>query len=420
MGGRPTPRAVARARLSPFSRGGKALQIRQTAPGALQLDDIRRKAERLYGEFIRAWLAGDRAFFPREIRGRKVPDSAGLAAASQAVRSLRAGSKEAIGFGYSIEWREIRSRKFGRNQFPRRIFFESAEDLLRFLGRKEEFETLDRVASRLRGKFDALDSWIRANPKACVEIAPDLDGLIEVLSWFCQHPRPGLHARELPLSVHTKFIRDNETVLREWFDLVLSPEAIRADEETFERRYGLRCVEPHLLVRFLDSRLQRQIGFPCDELSLPLHVLAQLPAPKATVFVVENKVNLFTLPRFDGGLALGGLGYGVTRLRSIPWLEAAPIWYWGDIDTDGFQILSMLRTIYPQVASFLMDRRMIERYRRFAVSGTGRKPDSPGCLTAEEERDFRYCRDNNLRIEQERISQNDVMQGMADLSRRFE
>ncbi len=289
----------------------------------IQPEDIRRKAELLYREFVQAWLAGYDAFFPKEIRGRKTPRSNDLAAASQQVRRLRAGSKEVAGFGYSVEWREVRSRTFGRNHFPARIFFESADDFLRFLGRKAEFDALARAATQLRSRFPLLDPWIRANPQIVVEIAPNVDGLIEVLSWFHDHPRPGLFLRELPVPVHTKFIENHERVLREWFDLILPAHTIRSDEEHFERRYGIRYAEPHLLLRFLDSEVQSFAGFPCNELSLPLHTLARLSVPTGTVFIVENKVNLLALPPFDGGLALGGLGGGVLLLRYVPWLECA-------------------------------------------------------------------------------------------------
>jgi hypothetical protein len=380
----------------------------------LQPEDLRRKAELLYREFVQAWLAGDGAFFPKEIRGRKTPRSTDLAAASQAVRSLRAGSKEVRGFGYSVKWREVRSRTFGQNQFPEHILFETADDLLRFVGRKAEFEMLATAANRLRSQFQILDSWIRANPKTMVEIAPELGGLIEVLSWFREHPQPGLYARELPLPVHTKFIKDHEHVLRQWFDLVLPPDAIRADEEHFERRYGLRYAEPHLPLRFLDRRLQECAGFPCDELSLPLRDFARLPLAGCTVYVVENRVNLLTLPSFEGGLALGGLGGGVTLLRYLPWLESASIWYWGDIDVEGFAILASLRAIYPRVQSLLMDRATIDRHEQFVVPGTANKPELPIHLNDQERSCFLYCREHNLRLEQERIPQTEVLIEMAN------
>jgi len=375
----------------------------------IQPDAIRRKAEDLYREYVQAWLIGDGGFFPKAIRGRKTPHSDDLSAASRSVRCLRAGSKEAVGFGYSIEWREVNSRRFGRNQFPARILFETADDLLRFLDRKTEFDSFAETASHLRSEFPALDSWIRVNTRTVVEISQEMHGLLQVLRWFRDNPRPNMYARELPLPVETKFIERHQRLLREWFDLVLPPHTIRSDEEHFERRYGLRYPEPHLLMRFLDPQLQVDMGFPCCELSLPLHTLAQLDAPIATVFIVENKVNLLTLPSFIGAIALGGLGNGVTLLRYVPWLKTSPIRYWGDIDVEGFAILSSLRAIFPQVESFLMDRATFDRHESLAIDGTGRKSELPTQLTDAERSLFVHCRDNNLRLEQERLSQSDVL-----------
>ena len=40
----------------------------------------------------------------------------------------------------------------------------------------------------------------------------------------------------------TKFVERHRRILREWLDIVLPPETIRADEEHFERRFGLRPI----------------------------------------------------------------------------------------------------------------------------------------------------------------------------------
>jgi hypothetical protein len=150
----------------------------------------------------------------------------------------------------------VNSRTFGRNQFPARILFETSDDLLRFLGRKQEFETFTAAATRLRSEFPVLEEWIRRNTRMLLEIAPVLDRLLIVLNWFRETPRPNLYARELPLPVDSKFIERHQPVLREWFDLVLPHSAIRSDEEHFCRRYGLLYPEPHLLLRFLDLELE--------------------------------------------------------------------------------------------------------------------------------------------------------------------
>ena len=127
----------------------------------------------------------------------------------------------------------MNSRKFGRNQFPARILFETPGDFLRFAGKQLEFSVFSVAVTRLRDAFPSLENWIRSNVRTLIEAAPDLDGLLCVLQFFRDNPRPSRFARELPLSVDTKFIKRYQGLLRQWFDIVLPPYTIRADEEHF-------------------------------------------------------------------------------------------------------------------------------------------------------------------------------------------
>ena len=377
-------------------------------------DDIRTAAERAYPGVLRAWLDGDGAFFPYVVRGSKRPDAGDVAAAAKSVRLLRERSKEVLGYGYAVEWREVRSRRLGRNLFPKRILFETRDDLLRLIGKEAEFATFADAAERLTAEFPALAGWARSRPTRLTEAAPDLDGLLHVLRYFLDHPRPHRFARELPVPVDTKFVERHEAALRDWFDLVLPPHAVRADETRFERRYGLRyATEPHVGVRLLDPALRAELSFPCDELSLPLPALAGLPARGVRVFVVENRVNLFTFPPQARGIALEGRGSAACELRSVPWLSEVPVTYWGDVDVEGFRILSAFRAALPRTESLFMDAAALERWRHLAVAGAGASPDVPPHLTDSERQAFVRCRDGNLRLEQERIPQPDVAAALA-------
>ncbi len=375
----------------------------------IQPEDIRRKAQNLYPDYLRAWLGGDESFFPRNIPARKTPDGDDLSAVSQSVRCLRDGSKEVTGFGYTVQWQEVNSRKFGRNRFPTRILFETPDDLLRFTGKQREFSVFADAVTRLRETFPSLENWIRSNMRTLIDAAPDLKGLLNVLQFFSENPRPNRFARELPIPVDTKFIKRYEGLLRQWFDIVLPPHTIRADEEHFERRYGLRYAEPHLLVRLLDSTLEQELHWPCSEISIPLRALATMPLRADLVIIVENKVNLLTLPSFPRGIGLGGLGDGVVLMRYLAWLNTTRLTYWGDLDTEGFEILSSLRAIFPNTSSFLMDLGTLGRWRHLAVLGTGQKLGIPPHLTELEQQAYLCCRDENLRLEQERIPQDEVL-----------
>jgi len=377
--------------------------------------EIRRKAENLYGEFLRTWAAGTAdAFFPRVVPADRRPEG-NPAEAARAVRELREGSKERLGYGYAVEWEEVKSRQFGRNPFPRRIVFETRGDLLRLIGKQREFDAIVAAAAAVREAFPELTDWVTENLRALAELGPDVAGLVAVTRHFLAHPRPKCFARELPVPVDTKFVERNRGVLRLWLDRLLPPHAIRADEEHFERRFGLRYAEPDLFIRFLDPCLQIRLGFPCPALALPLSTAAALDVGDAAVVVVENKVNLLTLPKETGQLALGGLGRGITLLQHVPWLRTASIFYWGDLDVDGFEILSSLRRLFPQTRSVLMDFRTLARQRAIAVCGNGRCPPMPVNLTAAESAAFEACASENIRIEQERLTA-DVLCAPAALS----
>ncbi len=320
--------------------------------------------------------------------------------------STFAGSKQELGYGYTIEWTERNSRRHGRNRFPDRIVFESESDFLRLIGKQQEFSTFRSAVQEIRNRYPQLVPWIRSHRKELVADAADLEGLLCVLDYFVAHPRPDRFARELPIPVDTKFIDRHHRILRFWLDLVLPPHAIRADEDHFERRFGLRYAEPLLLVRFLDEDVRNAAKAPWNECSVPLHTLAEHPVPCQHVLIVENKVNLLTLPQIHNSIAMGGIGNAVTDLRYISWLAQKDVWYWGDIDVDGFEILSRLRVFLPETRSLMMDENTVNEWanslgrqgkHRFGTSAINLKP--------EESRAYQHCSNSNLQIEQERLPQ---------------
>ena len=382
----------------------------------LQPDDIKDKALRQYPGFLSAWLTHT-PFFPLHIPGIGAPDES-LAIAQQQVQSLKNGSKEVVGYGYVIEWQERNSRHHGRNLFPDRVVFESQSDFLRLIGKQREFAEFVSAVERIRSQLPELESWLVTNRALLLRHLHVVDGLLDVVDYFRQHPRPNMFAREIPLSVDTKFIEQNSGILEQWLDRVLPPETIRADERHFERRFGLRYAEPQLLLRFLDPELQRSVGSPWRECSVSLHALAESPIEATTVFIVENKVNLLTFPAVPSAIAMGGLGNGIVDLAYVRWLSNRSLWYWGDLDVEGFEILSRLRIRFPQTRSFLMNDTTLLRWKdSLSIPGTARPRAVPALLTEPEATAFNFCVAHNVRIEQERIPQAAVVEAVSELVR---
>ena len=370
-------------------------------------EDILEKAKRIYPKAVKAWLEGElTAFFPH-----RVPVNLSLAkdhaTAISQVEQLRQSSKEARGHGYTVQYESRRSRTYGLNQFPIAIWIETLDDLVRMVGRSQEWNKLRTATETLRTRRPELSQWLvwKSNWTNLLEVADDLPGLLDIVDYFLSHPRPDCFARELPIAVSTKLLESNRRRLAGWLDLVLPPHAIdhRYGYDAFEPRYGLRYARPHYLVRVLDGDFQAELGLPFDELSLPAESLSQLPVANARILIVENKVNLLTLPALERTIALGGLGNGVTQLGDILWLHENPVYYWGDLDADGFVILDRLRRLLGQIQSVLMSQATFHTFQNLATPGNGSDQRELTHLVAEEQECYEILCRTNRRLEQEHL-----------------
>jgi len=377
--------------------------------------EIREKTLRLYPRAVEAWLTGvDTQFFPWRIPAH-LKLSEVHSENVEAVQQLRAGSKEWIGYGYSVVWNNRNSRKYGENAFPTAITLESFSDLLLLTGKQKEFQRMERRVQTVRERLPDLEPWLKRNWLKLVDLDV-LNELILVSEFLVRNPRPGCFARELPLPVPTKLIQQNKALLSEWLDVLLPDDSIdcSCDPRDFEKRYGFRYFRKHILTRILDADLQSELGLFAAELSLPPQEIANLPISNARIVMVENQVTLLTLPPISRGIAFFGMGMGITQLFEIPWIEGTAITYWGDLDVQGFEILAMLRRRYSKTKSILMNLSTIRQFEHLATAGTGHQPETPTELEPCEVEAFLHCRENNLRIEQEHILQSKVNAALAD------
>ena len=385
----------------------------------IQPDEIQAKAERLYPAFLNSWLANEE-FFPRAVPCNKGLDD-NLASAALSIQRLRDASKEVRGFGYSVEWEERTSRRHGKNRFPRKIVFESASDFLRLLNKQRAFSAFAAAVEKIRCRRPELEQWIRRHRDTLVSNDDVVDDLLDVVDYFAANPRPNVFARELPLSIGTKFIERNEGVLRAWLDIVLPPAAIVADEEHFARRFGLNYAAPLFYVRFLDPAIQRQLLVPWIDCAVPLHSLAETEIPASHVLVVENKTNLLTLPELPNAIGIWGMGYGALDLRYLAWLRNSSVWYWGDLDADGFCILSRLRVFLPHVRSLLMNNECLTTWlEAIGEQGIERRRESLPNLIESERLAYERCIFEKVRIEQEYFPQSFVIDSIRSLFSRDE
>ena len=131
-----------------------------------------------------------------------------------------------------------------------------------------------------------------------------------------------------------------------------------------------------------------------------------LNLPIKKVLVVENKTTLYTtltLPNMDRTIAIFGSGYSVLNLKNAHWLSNVELFYWGDIDVQGFEILSKFRSCFPHAQSLLMDKATFDKFFE-QDEGTLTNISDELNLTEEEQQLYNLLRKNNWRLEQEKVS----------------
>jgi hypothetical protein len=367
---------------------------------------IEKKALRIYQEAIVSWLSGATDFFPRRIPA-DLKKSPSISENIANVEHLRARSKEVVGYGFTIQWEQVKSRTHGDNRYPVAIQVDSLVDLLKLIGKERDFRTLEKMVALLRSRLPELEEWLPRNWQRLLPLAKDMQGLISVVEYMRRNPRPGCFPRELPLPISTKLVPSNAIILGEWLDRCLPANAIdiRYDRKQFELRYGLARMEEHLRVRLLDPELKSQFGIPYNDWSASIAALKTHCWDGLTIVITENKVNLATLPRLSQTVAFGGMGNGVRQLFAIEDFRNLKIIYWGDLDFEGFEILSMVRAHWPQTKSVMMDNQTLDRFFEYVTPGTGASRELPTNLTECERTTMQRCQRENLRLEQEHIWQ---------------
>jgi hypothetical protein len=396
----------------------------------ISVPDIKRHAQNIWnrGDVLRSAVTGNPEF-PQSIRFKKTGGQHSVDSFSEVrkwVSELNAFSKERVGFGFSVEFTEINHRKLGRQNLPTDIRFDTPEDIARFVGHQKDFKAFLAAHNLTKKRSPVLAAWMSENPMKTVLHLEDWVRLLDVCEFIQANPKPGIYLRQLSVSgVDTKFFWAKRTILSDMLIQCLPDEAYDATvtglaRYGFERRFGFLYDEPTIRFRTLDDAIFP--GSVYRDICVPSGMFSNYDVPGCRiVFITENIVNGLAFPQFDGGIVIFGLGYGVGDLAESHWLRDKRLIYWGDIDTHGYGILSMLRGKFPHVESILMTNSDLDTNRSIAVaepSETRRTDELPNLTPAEREAYIRLLPGGDsecLRIEQERIPYNILVRALASL-----
>lgn len=359
--------------------------------------EIKKKAANKYKAYLQSIVEGE-SFNPIIIVGDKRPNE-DTVKFEEELTELISCSKEKKGYGYTIEYQTVKTKRHGIQDIPTSISFQTEHDYLKYINEEKDAAKFKKDITSILSSFPELKDWIYKYPIKVIE--NDWVSLLKVCKYFKKVPQPHLYIRELPIQVHTKFIENNKGIIKELLDIIIA-EHVNVDEKLFESRFNLKYDETLVRFRILDKAISQQLFGGIADISIPISKFQNIALPIHTVYIVENKMNMLTFPVQSNGIVVFGKGFGVDIMKNVEWLKTKKIYYWGDLDAHGFQILSEIRTHFEQVESFLMDQHTFDSYYE-GDKGTETYVEKDLCLTPEESEMFKYLKENNLRLEQEKI-----------------
>ncbi|MDJ0417187.1 DUF3322 domain-containing protein [Rhodococcus opacus] len=306
------------------------------------------------------------------------------------VRSWRAYT----GAGH-VEWAMRRWPSFGTQEVPVRLTLSGAGQIASAGGRETEWRALmirrDVLVDRLGPGTETLSAAVAATAANWLDLDDDdFVRLTTIARWLSDHPNSGYFIRQLPVpGVDTKWLSRHRGMVETLL------EGVRG-----HRELGIRSLPGMRDVALCDPDLL--IGTP-RRFATSVEELTALPLAPARTVILENKEGLYALPRLAETVALHGGGYTVHELAGIPWVVNSEVWYWGDLDSHGFAILDRLRRHLPHVRSLLMDTDTLDRWRTLAVREHKPTFNEVSHLTESEAAALQSLREDDLRLEQERI-----------------
>lgn len=313
--------------------------------------------------------------------------------------------------GHSL-WHAEEKRKqtasFGKQLMPVRVFIDTPEDAMALLGLTKKKKEFLAGLSAVESQMPSLRDWYltyfgRISAEDFFPMA------LSIARFMLEQDEREGYLREMAIpGVDTKFLENHNFLVRTLWNALFPENTAESSDELWEKLFVQKVPTPSICVRSLDEHL-RFAGV--RKLFLSQDDIADFQPPHRRIFITENKVNGYTFPDAEDSLILFGMGYGVLEMaESAPWLADKEIYYWGDLDHDGFNIRSNLRKVLPEmkIHSFLMDKETLLAYVDPKVKDTGNTTTIPDYLTVSEKMAWKLIHDNGWRLEQERIPHEEV------------
>lgn len=376
--------------------------------------ELQQKALKFYssGKFFIAFMQNEQ-IFPYKIALKKLSQDMvrkNISSLHQEIRKIQ-DSK------YEVLYKEFNFKSIGVQKLPIETVFHTQKSFLTFIDRAREFELFCDAYEKSQERFPALRELYLQKPNLLLQNAHIIDELLAIVEFFQNNPKPNIYIRELSiLGVDTKFIEKNKVIVDAFLQKTLDSKAYDASitnlsKNLFEKKYSLKYELPTVRFRILDASLYID---GLSDITLTIEEFERLNIGCKRIFIVENKITTLCFSDIKDAIVIFGSGYKVSVLKNVKWMRDKEIFYWGDIDMDGFAILSQARGYFAQIKSLMMDTQTLEMFKNLSVNSQDRAYKKLQNLTLPEsnlyEALYHDAYSKNIRLEQERIPFNYVLE----------
>jgi len=306
--------------------------------------------------------------------------------------------------GWEIQWEEWSSRKLGNQLWPKTIKVVTEEDLLHLLKKEREVQVFKEQLLLLMRWHPQLQRWLENQPTVILEYYKKWPGIMSVIDYILENDVSGLYLRTLPVPVHTKFIEGNKGVLYSILK-ALDPDRFSTEGVNLEGVLKL-ALKPFLFkLRWLDKTKAEELTSGMEVFAVSPNYLQQQQWKLQKVVMVENETNLYLLPLIKDTLAIFTSGKALHLLKEIDFLRRTDIFYWGDLDEDGFEMLHSIRCYYPNVVSLFMDTHTLAKHEKELDVKPQRYKTRALDLLPSEKAAYEILLQGNQWLEQEKLEQ---------------
>jgi hypothetical protein len=361
------------------------------------IDEIYKKLNKIYtrGDIFKDFILKT-SIFPLELKLKKVSQKDIQNYYPTFTKELDRLKKSEL----SLQFKEYNYKTLGVQKLPFLIRVERLDDFLKLIGKKEEYQNFINLYTKIVLKYPTLEKLFLKKPFLVLEYQEHWDRFILIIDFFLQKREKAVYIRQISLDkIDTKYIEKHKKVLDIFLSNILQIEPLSSISEfAFEKRYNCLYPLPQVRFRILDSEL---FISGLSDLTLCIDEFKKLKIECKKVFIVENKITTLAFPNIKDSIVIFGSGYKVGILKDVEWLKDKEIIYWGDIDADGFAILSQIRGYFPHVKSMLMDRQTFDKFKDFAVKCPFSAVKELKHLTKSEQEIYTLL--DGWRLEQEKI-----------------